>query len=143
MTRLDWNSYFANIAEVVATRATCRRKSVGCVVEKDRHILATGYNGSVSGMRHCTDVGCLMVDGHCARTVHAEANAIAQAAMRGVNLLGAVIHVTVKPCWPCLKLILNAGMHGVHWRGEYGADWDNLEEISSRYKLRENSLVRR
>ena len=74
--RKNWNEYFMDIAELIATRATCDRKHVGAVIVKGRRILATGYNGSVSGGDHCTEVGHLMVDGHCLRTVHAEVNAI-------------------------------------------------------------------
>ena len=80
--RVDWHTYFMNIARQVATRSTCPRKHVGAVIVRDRTILSTGYNGSIRGLPHCSDVGCVMEDGHCIATVHAEANAIIQAAQQ-------------------------------------------------------------
>ncbi len=99
-----------NIATEVATRATCDRKHVGAVVVRDKSILATGYNGSVRGLGHCDDEGHLMEDGHCVRTVHAEANAIVQAARNGMRIEGGSIYVTASPCWGCFRLIANAGI---------------------------------
>ena len=99
-----------NIATEVASRATCDRKHVGAVVVRDKSILATGYNGSVRGLGHCDDEGHLMEDGHCVRTVHAEANAIVQAARNGMRIEGASIYVTASPCWGCFRLIANAGI---------------------------------
>ena len=99
-----------NIATVVASRSTCARKHVGAVIVRDRSILATGYNGSIRGLPHCDEVGHLMEDGHCVRTVHAEANAIVQAARNGVRIDGAAIYVTASPCWSCFRLIANAGI---------------------------------
>ena len=86
--RIDWHPYFMNIAKEVSSRSTCPRKHVGAVIVRDRRILSTGYNGSLRGLAHCDDVGCLMEDGHCIATVHAEANAILQAAMNGVRIEG-------------------------------------------------------
>ena len=111
--RLDWDSYFMHIAQVVATRATCDRKHVGAVLVRDRTILSTGYNGSPRGMKHCDEIDHMMEDGHCVRTVHAEANAIVQAAKNGVRIDGATIYTTASPCWPCFKLIANAGIVGI------------------------------
>jgi dCMP deaminase len=99
-----------DIARVVASRATCDRKHVGAVLVRDRSILATGYNGSIRGLPHCDDVGHLMEDGHCIRTVHAESNAIAQAAKNGVRIDGSCIYVTASPCWGCFRLIANSGV---------------------------------
>jgi dCMP deaminase len=99
-----------NIANEVATRSTCDRKHVGSVIVRDKSILATGYNGSVRGLGHCDDEGHLMEDGHCVRTVHAEANAIVQAARNGMRIEGAGIYVTASPCWGCFRLIANAGL---------------------------------
>lgn len=99
-----------NIAKEVATRSTCDRKHVGAVIVRDKSILATGYNGSVRGLGHCDDEGHLMEDGHCVRTVHAEANAIVQAARNGMRIDGASITVTASPCWGCFRLIANAGI---------------------------------
>ena len=108
--RASWDEYFMNIATEVASRATCDRKHVGAVVVRDKSILATGYNGSVRGLGHCDDEGHLMEDGHCVRTVHAEANAIVQAARNGMRIEGASIYVTASPCWGCFRLIANAGI---------------------------------
>lgn len=99
-----------NIAREVATRSTCDRKHVGAVVVRDRSILATGYNGSIRGLEHCDEDGHLMEDNHCVRTVHAEANAIVQAARNGVRIDGASIYVTASPCWGCFRLIANSGI---------------------------------
>ena len=87
--RVDWHQYFMNIAGEVATRSTCSRKHVGAVIVRDKTILSTGYNGSVRGLPHCDDVGHMMEDNHCVATIHAEANAIIQAAKNGVQVDGA------------------------------------------------------
>jgi len=97
------------IARQVATRATCDRKHVGAVLVRDRTILSTGYNGSIRGLPHCDDVGHMMENGHCVATVHAEANAIIQAAKNGVRIEGATIYTSASPCWSCFKLIANSG----------------------------------
>lgn len=97
------------IAGEVATRSTCDRKHVGAVVVRDRQILSTGYNGSIRGAPHCDDAGHEMVDGHCVRTIHAETNAIVQAARNGVRIEGATFYVTAYPCWGCFKTIANTG----------------------------------
>ncbi|MFN7964712.1 MAG: dCMP deaminase family protein [Acidobacteriota bacterium] len=119
--RADWHTYFMNIARQVATRSTCDRKHVGAVIVRDKTILSTGYNGSIRGLDHCDDVGHLMDNGHCVRTVHAEANAIVQAASQGVRLEGGEIYVTASPCWNCFKLIANAGIRKIHF-GEFYRD---------------------
>ena len=100
-----------NIAREVATRSTCSRKHVGAVIVRDKTILSTGYNGSIKGLPHCDDAGCEMVDGHCVRTSHAEANAIVQAAKNGVGIDQSKIYVTASPCYDCFKLIANAGIN--------------------------------
>ena len=119
--RASWDEYFMNIARVVATRATCDRKHVGAVLVRDRTILSTGYNGSIRGLPHCSEVGHMMEDGHCVATVHAEANAIIQAAKNGVAIEGSTIYTTASPCWPCFKLIANAGCHRIVF-GEFYRD---------------------
>jgi dCMP deaminase len=121
MSRVSWERYFMNLAIQAATRSTCPRKSVGAVIVRDRSILSTGYNGSIRGAPHCTDVGCLMENDHCVRTVHAEANALVQAARNGVRLEGAEIYVTASPCFNCFKLIANAGIRKVYY-GEFYRD---------------------
>ena len=110
MSRASWDEYFMNIAREVSTRSTCDRKFVGAVIVRDKSILATGYNGSIRELPHCDEEGHLMEDGHCVRTVHAEANAIVQAARNGVRIDTATIYVTASPCWGCFQLIANAGI---------------------------------
>ncbi len=119
--RVSWNRYFMNLAVQAATRSTCPRKHVGAVIVRDKSILSTGYNGSIRGADHCTDVGCLIETGHCVRTVHAEANALVQAASHGVRLEGAEIYVTASPCFDCFKLIVNAGIRTIYY-GEFYRD---------------------
>ncbi len=119
--RVSWNRYFMNLAVQAATRSTCPRKHVGAVIVRDKSILSTGYNGSIRGAAHCTDVGCLMEGGHCIRTVHAEANALVQAASHGIRLEGAEIYVTASPCFDCFKLIVNAGIRTIYY-GEFYRD---------------------
>ena len=119
--RASWDEYFMRIAEEVASRATCDRKHVGAVIVRDKSILATGYNGSIRGLPHCDEDGHLMEDGHCVRTIHAEANAIIQAARNGVRIEGATIYVTASPCWNCFKLIANAGIRKIFF-GEFYRD---------------------
>lgn len=120
-SRLDWDRYFMRIVREVATRATCDRKHVGAVIARDKMILSTGYNGSIRGLPHCSEVGHDMEDGHCVRTIHAEANAILQAARNGVNIEGAIFYMTASPCWPCFKLIANCGVRRICF-GEFYRD---------------------
>ncbi len=108
--RASWDKYFMEVARTVSSRATCDRKHVGAVIVQDRTILSTGYNGSLSGQPHCDEVGHMMEDNHCVRVVHAEANAVCQAAKVGVGISGATVYTTASPCWPCFKLIANAGL---------------------------------
>lgn len=124
------------IARQVATRATCDRKHVGAVIVRDKSILATGYNGSVRGLPHCDEEGHLMEDGHCVRTIHAEANAIIQSARNGVRIDGAGIYVSASPCWSCFKMIANAGLRRIVY-GEFYRD----ERIFAFAKALELELV--
>jgi dCMP deaminase len=126
MSRLDWNLYFMKIAGQVALRSTCDRKKVGAVIVKDKSILSTGYNGSISGMPHCEEVGHDMENGHCVATIHAEANAIIQAAKHGMAINGADLYITASPCWSCFKLIANSGIHRVFY-GEFYRDERSLK----------------
>jgi len=119
--RADWHTYFMNIARQVATRSTCDRKHVGAVIVRAKTILSTGYNGSIRGLAHCDEVGHLMEEGHCVRTVHAEANAIAQAARNGVAIEGAEIYITASPCWGCFRLLANSGIQRIYY-GEFYRD---------------------
>ena len=113
--RVSWEAYFMNIATEVATRSTCDRKHVGAVIVKDKTILSTGYNGSIKGLPHCDEAGHEMVDGHCIRTTHAEANTIVQAAKNGVEINNGEIYITASPCYNCFKLIANAGIKLIYF----------------------------
>jgi dCMP deaminase len=119
MSRPTWDEYFIEITRAVAKRSTCRRAQVGAIIVKDKRILTTGYNGAPRGLPHCLDVGCEIVDGHCVRTLHAEQNAIIQAALHGVSVEGGTIYSTHQPCHVCAKMIINAGLVRVVYVGEY------------------------
>ena len=126
--RPTWNQYFMTITRQVAERSTCLRAKVGAVIVRDRNILATGYNGSPAGLPHCTDVGCLIYESrtpdgdteqNCYRTIHAEINAITQAARNGNAIGDADIYVTHTPCIHCLKVLINTGIRNVFYEKEY------------------------
>ncbi len=117
--RPSWDEYFMSIALQVAKRSTCDRANVGAIIVKDRRILTTGYNGSPAGLPHCDDIGHLMVEGHCVRTLHAEQNAIIQAAYHGVSVQESTLYVTHQPCLNCAKMIINAGIRRVVFAGAY------------------------
>lgn len=110
LKRKDWRHYFMDIAHLVGSRATCDRKHVGAVIVRNNTLLSSGYNGAPRRMVHCDDVGHMMENDHCVRTVHAEANAIVQAAKNGVMIDGGTIYTTASPCWPCFQLIVNSGL---------------------------------
>lgn len=115
--RENWDAYFIRIAEVVASRATCDRKKVGAVLVKNQNIISTGYNGAPAGMPHCDEVGHELKDmggrESCVRTVHAEANALIQAAKHGNSVNGCILYCTASPCYDCAKLIINSGVNYV------------------------------
>ena len=113
--RVSWKDYFMNIAREVATRSTCDRKHVGAVIVREKTILSTGYNGSIRGLPHCDEVGHEMVNNHCVRTTHAEANSIVQAAKNGVSINESEIFVTASPCYNCFKLIANSGIKTIYY----------------------------
>lgn len=128
--RASWDEYFMRIAREVATRSTCDRKFVGAVIVRDKSILATGYNGSIRGLPHCSEEGHLMEDGHCVRTIHAEANAVIQAARNGVRIDEADIYVTASPCFSCFKMCANAGIKRIMF-GEFYRD-ERIFELSKK-----------
>lgn len=119
--RGTWDEYFMRIAAEVASRATCDRKHVGAVIVRDKSILATGYNGSIRGLGHCDEEGHMMEDGHCVRTIHAEANAVIHAARHGIRIEDAGIYVTASPCWGCFRMLANAGITRIVF-GEFYRD---------------------
>ena len=125
--RPSWEKFFLNLAQMVSTRSTCLRRQVGAVVVREKRILSTGYNGAPSGMAHCDQVGCIREQlkvpsgerHEICRAIHAEQNAIIQAATFGVSLAGSTIYVTHHPCVLCSKMIINAGIKKVIYRDGY------------------------
>jgi dCMP deaminase len=130
VSRPGWDTYFMQIAELVATRSTCLRRSVGAVIVKNKRILATGYNGAPTGVPHCAETGCLRVQRNVpsgqrhelCRGIHAEQNAIIQAASHGVTISGADLYCTNLPCSICTKMIINAGLKTVYYKDGYADD---------------------
>lgn len=120
--RPTWDDYFIKIALAVAERSTCDRANVGAVLVRDKRILTTGFNGSPSGLPHCDFAGHLLVDGHCVRTIHAETNAIIQAALHGVSTKDATCYVTHFPCINCTKTLINAGVIRIVYLNDYRID---------------------
>jgi len=133
--RVDWHEYFMRIAEQVATRSTCDRKHIGAVIVRDKTILSTGYNGSLRGAPHCDEVGHDMENAHCVRTVHAEANAVAQSARNGVMIDNSEIYITASPCLTCFKLIANSGIRVVYYKEFYRDDRINRYAKEAGMKL--------
>jgi dCMP deaminase len=125
--RPDWDSYFMKIAYAVSERSTCDRAFVGCVLVLDKRILTTGFNGSPAGQPHCEEIGHLLVDGHCVRTIHAETNAIIQAALHGVSTRGCTCYVTHFPCINCTKALINAGVTRLIYNVAYRLDENAVE----------------
>ncbi|MCK9444751.1 MAG: deaminase [Tissierellaceae bacterium] len=121
--RKPWKEYFMEIAEIVATRGTCDRAYVGCLlVNDDNRIVSTGYNGSVAGNPHCDDVGHTMRDGHCIATIHAEMNALLYCAKEGIPVKGCTAYVTHFPCLNCTKSLIQAGIKFIYYKHEYRVD---------------------
>jgi dCMP deaminase len=125
--RPSWQEYFMEITELVAKRSTCRRRAVGAIIVKDKRILSTGYNGAPTGIRHCIDVGCLreqlgVASGErheLCRGIHAEQNAIIQAALHGFSIKGGTLFCTNLPCAICAKMIINAGIRKIYYKEGY------------------------
>ena len=125
--RPTWDSYFMEITKLVASRSSCLRRSVGAVLVKDKRILATGYNGAPTGMKHCEEVGCLRERLHVpsgerhelCRGLHAEQNAIIQAARQGTEIVGSTLYCTTAPCSLCAKMLINAGVVRIIYEGNY------------------------
>ena len=126
--RPTWDQYFMTITRQVAERSTCLRAKVGAVIVRDKNILATGYNGAPAGLPHCTYVGCLIyrsttpsgdVEENCFRCIHAEMNAIAQAAKNGASIRDAAVYVTHTPCIQCFKVLINTGIKRIVYDKPY------------------------
>jgi dCMP deaminase len=127
-TRPSWDDYFLSLADAASKRSTCNRGRSGCVIVRDRQVLATGYAGSPTGLPHCDDVGHLMkkviqengqISEHCVRTVHSEQNAICQAAKRGISIQGATLYNRMTPCRTCAMLLINCGIIRVYCERKY------------------------
>ncbi len=126
-SRPSWEEYFMQITHLVASRATCIRRKVGAILVKDKRILSTGYNGAPKNLAHCSQVGCLrnklkIPSGQrqeICRGLHAEQNAIIQAALYGINIKGATLYCTIQPCITCSKMLINAGIKKIVFQGEY------------------------
>ncbi len=139
--RPTWETYFMDITQLVARRSTCIRRAVGAIIVKDKRILSTGYNGAPTGIKHCVDIGCLrekmnVTSGErheLCRGIHAEQNAIIQAAYHGVSIKDAVLYCTNFPCSICAKMIINAGIRRIYYQSGYA---DEL----SRELLKESSI---
>ncbi len=134
--RPSWNQYFITITRQVAERSTCTRAKVGALIVRDKNILATGYNGAPAGMPHCTEAGCLIYESrtpngeleeNCFRTIHAEINAIAQAAKNGSAIKEASIYITHTPCIHCCKVLVNTGIRQIYYESPYKVH--TLEDI--------------
>ncbi len=149
-SRTSWDGYFLEIADAVSHRATCNRGRSGCVIVKDKRILVTGYVGSPSGMPHCDDAGHLFEENsingqsskHCIRTVHADQNAICQAAKNGISIEGTTLYTRMTPCRTCAMLLINCGIKRVVCERKYhrGSDSERLFEevgIEIEYKYNE------
>lgn len=119
VNRIPWNQYFMAQSMLLSMRSTCSRLSVGATIVRDKRVISGGYNGSVSGDVHCMDEGCYVVDGHCVRTVHAEANAIIQCSKFGASTEGAHVYVTHFPCLQCTKAIVQAGITKLYYLNDY------------------------
>ncbi len=125
--RPSWDEYFFEIADIVAKRATCMRRKVGAVIVKNKQVLASGYNGPPSGVRHCQETGCIREQMNIpsgerhelCRGLHAEQNAIIQAALHGTSIDGSVLYCTHQPCVICAKMIINAGIQAVKYKEGY------------------------
>jgi dCMP deaminase len=125
--RPSYDAYFMEMAHVVAKRSTCLRRKVGAILVKDKHILSTGYNGAPKGFKHCVEVGCLREKLGVAagerhelcRGLHAEQNAIIQAAVFGTSIKGSTLYCTNTPCVVCVKMLINAGVTEIVYAGEY------------------------
>jgi dCMP deaminase len=127
MERPDWDQYFIGITKLVAERSTCLRRKVGAIIVKEKRILATGYNGAPTGLKHCAEVGCIREQMNVpsgqrhelCRGLHAEQNAIIQAALAGVSIKGGTVYCTTFPCSVCAKMLINAQIKEVIYVSDY------------------------
>lgn len=125
LQRVSRDEVYMGVAKQFARRSTCNRKAVGAALVRDNHILGTGYNGAPRAQDECLSAGCLLVDGHCVRTVHAEVNAVLSAAYNGVSTKDAVLYTTAKPCFRCELFLINAGISEVVYVEDYDDGMNN------------------
>lgn len=146
--RPSWDEYFLQLARQAATRSTCLRRQVGAVLVRDKRILATGYNGAPRGVAHCLDVGCLREElgipsgerHELCRAIHAEQNAVIQAALHGVAIEGATLYATVHPCILCAKMLINCGVREIHYLEGYSDDLSKAMLAEAGVKLHKEEL---
>ena len=119
---------YMETAKTFAKRSTCLRKAVGAVLVSGTHILGIGYNGAARGQDECLSVGCLLMAGHCVRTVHAEVNAVLAAAHNGVSTKDSIMYSTTKPCFRCVAFLINAGVKEVWYDENYDDGLNDLEQ---------------
>lgn len=142
--RPSYDEYFMEMAHLVAKRSTCLRRNVGAILVKDKHILSTGYNGAPKGLKHCSEVGCLRKElgipsgerHEICRGLHAEQNAIIQAAVFGISIKNSVLYCTNTPCVVCAKMLINAGVREIVYSGEYPDDLAKKMISESKIKIR-------
>jgi dCMP deaminase len=144
--RLGWHEYFMSVAHLISRRATCTRGHIGAVLVRDNNILSTGYNGAPAGLPHCNETTCRIyrsthpdgtVEENCVNTIHAEINAIAQAAKHGVSIRDADIYITASPCIHCLKVLVNVGIRTIYYDKPY-----KIEHIDELLRLSGVRLVK-
>lgn len=132
MSRKSWNEYFMEITNLVASRSTCDRAFVGClIVNDDNRIVSSGYNGSISSMPHCDEIGHTMRDGHCIATIHAEINALIYCAKEGISVKNCTAYVTHFPCLNCTKALIQAGIKKIYYQNDYRVDDYAIELLNS------------
>jgi dCMP deaminase len=145
LKRLGWHEYFMSVAQLISRRATCTRGHIGAVIVRDHNILSTGYNGAPSGLPHCNDSNCHIyrsthpdgtVEENCVNTIHAEINAIAQAAKHGISIKDSDIYITASPCIHCLKVLINVGIKTIYYDKPY-----KIEHIDELLRLSGIKLV--
>lgn len=151
LERPSWDEYFMTLAKEVQTRTTCLRRGVGALIVKDKRILATGYNGVPTGLRHCHETGCLREQlgipsgqrHEICRGLHAEQNAILQAARYGINIEGASIYITTQPCVVCAKMLINAGIAEIIYQQPYPDElaMELLQESGIKMRVFEDTIT--
>lgn len=141
--RLSKDEYFINIANATSKLGTCDRKQVGCVLVKNNHIVATGYNGSISGTQHCDDIGHDLIDNHCVKSIHAEANSICSASKLGHSTDGATAYINIFPCWKCFQLLISAGIKEIVYQDDYKIDARIQDAINERIIAGKEKIILR